>query len=335
MKNAFFSNICTNIAPCMQTIHINMESLEGFQSPRQVAPCAATVGFFDGVHLGHQHLIAQMREKAALLGLETTVVTFERHPRQVLCPDWHPQLLTSLDEKVALLAETGIDRLVVLQFDQRMAALSAHEFMRNVLLKQLGVRLLCIGYDNRFGRQRMEGFADYVNYGHSMGMEVIQGEELRAETLKVSSSAIRAYLAEGAVEQATQCLGHPYTLTGTVVSGCHIGTGLGFPTANLQPDEPQKLIPANGVYAVKVQLQDVPDQLDAMMNIGCRPTFNGHRKTLETHILHFSSNLYGQRLAVSLIGRLRGEQKFSDERALAEQLFRDAEAATDYLNKKQ
>ena len=332
VKNAFFSNIYTNFVPCMKTIYVNMEHFEDADSPQNLPPCAATVGFFDGVHLGHQHLIATMREQAARQGLETAVVTFDRHPRQVLNPDWQPQLLTSAVEKAVLLAQTGIDRLVILHFDRQMATLSAREFMQRILLKHLNVRLLYTGYDNRFGHERTESFADYVSYGHDMGMTVSQADELRADGLKVSSSAIRSYLAEGAVERAAQCLGHPYFLTGTVVSGQHIGTDIGFPTANLQPDEPLKLIPANGVYAAKVRLQNSLEQKHAMTNIGHRPTFNGQRLTLETHILHFTGDIYGQRMVVALIGRLRGEQKFDNEQALAEQLHHDAEAATQYLN---
>lgn len=290
-------------------------------------PCVATVGFFDGVHVGHCHLIGKMCDYARERGMETVVVTFERHPRQVLDSDWQPRLLSSLEERTRLLAQTGIDRLVFLQFDRQMAALSARDFMQRVLKERLGVGTLFTGYDNRFGHQRSEGFDDYVGYGRGMGMEVVQADKLDADGLKVSSSTIRTYLSKGDVVRAAQCLGYPYFMSGTVVKGFHIGTGMGFPTANLQPDEPLKLVPAPGAYAVMVRIGDSATALPAMMNIGCRPTFDGDRQTLETHILHFEGDIYRQRMAVRWIRRLRDERRFDSREALVAQLRKDAEAA--------
>lgn len=316
----------------MKTIYVHLGQQNAVVSPVSDKPCVATVGFFDGVHLGHKHLINKMCDYARQHGMETAVVTFERHPRQVLNPDWHPQLLTSLEEKGILIAQTGIDRMVVLQFDSFMASLSAQQFMQLILKERLGVATLFTGYDNRFGHQRQEGFADYVSYGQRMGIEVLQADELEADGLKVSSSAIRSYLTQGDVAKAEQCLGHPYFMTGTIVHGNRIGTGIGFPTANLQPDEPLKLIPAPGVYAVRVRLEDSLETKHAMMNIGQRPTFHGNSLTLETHILHFTGNLYGQRMVVLWEQRLRDERQFDSRQALIEQLHRDAEAAEQCLN---
>ena len=316
----------------MKTTYVHLEQQNAVVSPASGKPCVATVGFFDGVHLGHKHLINKMCEYARQYDMETAVVTFERHPRQVLNPDWHPQLLTSLDEKAILLAQTGIDRMVVLQFDSLMASLSARQFMQLILKERLGVATLFTGYDNRFGHQRQEGFADYVNYGRSMGMEVLQADELEAGGLKVSSSAVRNYLAQGDVAKAAQCLGHPYFMAGTIVRGQHIGTGIGFPTANLQPEEPLKLIPAPGVYAVRVRLEDSLETKHAMMNIGRRPTFHGSKQTLEAHILRFQGDIYGQRMIVLWEQRLRDERRFDSREALVSQLRLDAEAAEQCLN---
>ena len=309
----------------MKTIYLNREG-------ERAVPCVATIGFFDGVHLGHRYIINEVMTIAQGDGQASMVVTFERHPRQVLHSEWCPQLLSTLDEKVALLSETGIDYLVVLQFDESMAALSARDFMHDILQQRLGVRTLVTGYDNRFGHNRTEGFDDYVRYGREMGMTVVQGMPFDAEGIRVSSSKVRRLLSEGQVEQASQCLGRPYVLAGQVVRGDHIGTGMGFPTANLHLEDESKLVPASGVYAVKVRISESAEVYRGMMNIGSRPTFGGHRQTLETHIFNFSGDIYDQQLTVWFVSRLRSEMKFDSREALMLQLRTDlhqAEAALD------
>lgn len=265
-------------------------------------------------------------------GMASMVVTFDQHPRQVLHSDWCPQLLSTLDEKVEQLSQTGIDYLVVLKFDEAMASLSAHDFMHDILQQQLGVNVLVTGYDNRFGHNRTEGFDDYVRYGQEMGMAVVQGDAIEVGSIRVSSSKIRKLIAEGHVEQAAECLGHPYALAGRVVCGEHVGTEIGFPTANLQLTEEGKLIPAPGVYAVKVKLEKTSELYHGMMNIGSRPTFGGHNQTLETNIFHFDGDIYGQRLNVSFVSRLRSEIRFDSREALMSQLASDAGQAEKLLN---
>ena len=260
-------------------------------------------------------------------------VTFECHPRQVLHSAWCPQLLSTFDKKVELLSQTGIDYLAVLQFDEAMASLSARDFMHDILQEQLGVKVLVTGYDNRFGHNRAEGFDDYVNYGHEMGMAVIQGDPIEVGSIRVSSSKIRRLLAEGRVEQAAECLGRPYELSGRVVSGEHIGTEIGFPTANLQLADDGKLVPGSGVYAVKVKLEGSPELYHGMMNIGSRPTFGGNCQTLETHLFHFGSNIYGQQMSVQFVSHLRSEMKFDSREALMLQLGSDLRQAESALNK--
>ena len=296
------------------------------QTSKTIA-CAATIGFFDGVHRGHQYLIGQLKDLAAQRGMESMVVTFGCHPRQVVSTDWQPQLLSTTLEKRHALEQTGIDRLEVLQFDHQMAALSARAFMEQVLLGQLGVRLLLIGYDNRFGHNREEGFDDYVRHGRELGIEVVQAQPLIEQGVGISSSLVRRQLGQGDVAKAAHCLGRCYSLTGKVVGGERIGRQLGFPTANLQPDEPQKLVPATGVYAVRVALDDGTEQWQGMMNIGTRPTFDGHVQTLEVHLFDFSGNLYDHRLTVQFVRRLRGEQHFPTPEALVAQLREDAKQA--------
>ena len=284
----------------------------------------ATIGFFDGVHIGHCHLINMLKKVARERGVEACVITFDRHPRQVVQPEWCPEMLTSLEEKTQLLKATGIDRCEVLHFDREMANQSAHDFMLHTLKEKLGVSILVTGYDNRFGHNRSEGFEDYVRYGKEIGIEVIKGEELTDGSNNVSSSSIRRMLKEGRIEDATRCLGREYQLTGTVVGGEHIGRTIGFPTANIRPDDSSKLIPANGVYAVDVwsQAGDI-NRERAMLNIGTRPTFNGTATTIEVHIPHFAGNLYGSTLSRAFLRKIREERKFDSPEALVEQLNKD------------
>ena len=300
----------------------------------------ATIGFFDGVHLGHCHLIRMLRQMAEERGMASAVITFERHPRQVLGSDWQPQLLTTLEEKKSLIEAAGVDRLIILRFNRKMAALTARDFMEQVLLSQLGVKVLVTGYDNRFGHNRTEGFTDYVQYGREMGMEVVSGTPLTlTDGGKISSSVIRRLLQEGDVAGASQCLGRPYTLSGTVVSGQHIGTELGFPTANLRLNEPLKLIPKAGVYAVEVSFPSTfssqhtsPTLHPAMMNIGTRPTFDGQNQTLEVHLFNYMGNLYGQPLTVNFCHWLREERRFDSCEQLVSQLQHDAERTKELLS---
>lgn len=272
---------------------------------------AATIGMFDGVHLGHQFVLQQLVEQASQHGLRPLVITFDRSPRQ-------EQVLTPLDEKLRLIRASGVDDLEVLRFTPELKALSARQFMEQELRNRLNVRLLLTGYDNRFGYNREEGFDDYVRYGAELGIEVVG---LPAEG-NVSSSYIRELLTAGRVAEAADSLGHAYTISGHVTHGQHIGTGLGFPTANLVPDEAYQLIPANGSYAVSVNTPE--GTYYGMMNIGKRPTFEGHERTLEVHILHYHENLYGQPLSVAFIGHLREEHFFDSTEALRQQLQLDA-----------
>ena len=284
----------------------------------------ATIGFFDGVHIGHCHLINMLKKVARERGVKSCVITFDRHPRQVVQPEWCPEMLTSLEEKIQLLEATGIDRCEVLHFDREMANQSAYDFMLHTLKERLGVSILATGYDNRFGHNRSEGFEDYVRYGKEIGIEVIKGEELTDGSNNVSSSSIRRMLKEGRIEDATRCLGREYYITGTVVGGEHIGRTIGFPTANIRPDDSSKLIPANGVYAVDVwsQAGDI-NRKRAMLNIGTRPTFNGTATTIEVHIPHFAGNLYGSTLSIAFLRKIREERKFDSPEALVEQLKKD------------
>lgn len=283
----------------------------------------ATIGFFDGVHRGHRFLIDRVIEEAQRLGMSSAVITFDRHPREVLQTDYQPDLLSTLDEKLLLLSKTHVDNTVVLHFDASLAALTAHDFMRDVLQGQLKVRKLIIGYDNRFGHNRSEGFDDYVRYGKELGIEVIRADAFLPDDVRVSSSVIRTCLREGRVEDANRLLGYDYTIESRIVSGYQNGRKMGFPTANLDVTRCQQLLPASGVYAVLVRLKDSVGWKRGMMNIGHRPTFNGTTTSMEVNLFNFSGDLYGQELLVSFISKIRDEHKFDSIDALAEQLQHD------------
>ena len=294
--------------------------------------CAATIGFFDGVHRGHQYLIRQVVQCAASRGQASLLVTFRRHPRQVMHADYQPQLLSTFEEKCALLAATGADYCAPLDFTMELAALSARQFMADILRDKFGVRTLVIGYDHRFGHDRVAGFADYVEYGRELGMEVVRAEPFSMGGVNVSSSVVRACLCDGEVAMAARCLGRPYALSGTVVEGFHEGHGLGYPTANLQPEDPCKLVPKGGVYAVKVRLQGRQAAFAGMLNIGTRPTLdNGDNRSIEVYLLDFSGDLYGCRLTLDFICRLRDEKKFRNKGELANQLRADEAAVRNLM----
>ena len=288
----------------------------------------ASIGFFDGVHRGHECLIRQVKEETLRRGARSLLVTFDHHPRSVFAPESSPALLTSATEKMALLRATGVDDIFVLHFDSSMAALTAKEFMQKVLHDRLDVTALVIGYDHHFGRPQGENFEDYAVYGREVGIDVVLAHELEEE--HVSSSAIRRALEAGDVAVATRLLGRPYTWTGRVVHGHGIGRRLGFPTANLDPVEPEKLLPAKGAYAVRIS--GCGTELKGMLNIGLRPTLdNGNNLSVEAHLFDVDHDLYGQTLTLTFVERLRPEQRFDSEEALAEQLSRDEQAARQCL----
>ena len=280
----------------------------------------ATIGFFDGVHRGHQCLVSQVCALAHERCCPSLVITFDKHPRQVLHSDYVPQLLSTLTEKKALLNAQGIDRLEVLPFTEEMSRLTALQFMQRVLRDQLNVQTLVMGYDHRFGCGGGT-FTDYKEWGRQTGIDVVLAHELEDE--KVSSSCIRRFLAQGNVSQANILLGYQYTLHGVVVSGHQVGRHIGFPTANLRVQD-DKLLPALGVYAVRVTIEN-ETMYGGMLCIGHRPTLNnGDELSVEANLFGFSGDLYGKKVSLSLVDRLRDEQSFPSVQALQQQLEQDA-----------
>ena len=308
----------------MKTIYFNSDV-------HLTTPQVATIGFFDGVHRGHQFILKQVCQAAKEAGMESMVITFDRHPRQVLHEDYQPQLLTTLTEKVRLLELTGIDCCVILPFSTDMAALSAQMFMQSILKEHLNVRQLLIGYDNRFGHNRAEGFEDYVRYGRQMGIRVAHNTVFEPQGLHISSSAIRKYIEQGNISMANECLGRPYQITSTVVNGFHEGRKIGFPTANLDPQLISTMLPANGVYAVLASIGNEDTWHEGMMNIGFRPTFKGQTLSVEVNIFNFNEDIYGRQVTVRIIRHMRDEHKFSSPEQLSQQITDDRQHIRDFF----
>lgn len=278
----------------------------------------ATIGFFDGVHKGHQFLFAQVCSIAEQERLQPLIVTFDQHPRAVLQNDYIPQLITSLEERKALLQQYA--EVLVLPFEQ-MQALTAQQFM-SFLKDEYDVQKIVMGYDHRFGSDKLNQIHDYRLVAQSIGMEIIkQGEYIDGEW-HVSSTEIRQALLNGNVVVANELLGRGYALNGVVVRGKGIGRTIGFPTANIQPETPEKIIPKSGVYAVQART-NTSSWMPAILNIGTNPTIGNNQQTIELHIPHFEENLYGQQIAIVFVQYIREERKFLNIDSLREQIKQD------------
>ncbi|MDR0370503.1 MAG: bifunctional riboflavin kinase/FAD synthetase [Prevotellaceae bacterium] len=285
--------------------------------------CVATIGFFDGVHLGHQCLLHRLKELSHSRHLKSAVVTFGQHPRHILHKTNFPPLLTTFSEKTALIEQAGIDFCFVLDFDKALADLSAEVFLDKILKKQLAVADLLLGYDHRFGHNRRDTFDDYVRYGQQSDVNIIRATVYDENgRLPVSSSGIRFALMEGDIESANKMLSYKYSLNGKVIYGHKIGRTIGFPTANIAPENNLKLIPQKGVYAVSASIDD--KKYRAMMNIGRRPTLNnGTTVSLEVHIIDFDGLIYDLEMRISFVGKMRDEVKFGCVDELILQLKND------------
>ncbi len=275
----------------------------------------ATVGFFDGVHLGHRFLLQKLKNEALALGRKSLVITFDKHPRTTVCPDFHLPLLSTNDEKITLLSDFGIDGCVFLPFDKAMANLSAYEFLSRIILEQMGVRHLLVGYDHRFGKNREENFDDYVRYGKELGINIIRADVLDENHIRVSSSVIRKMLLSGRVQEANKLLAHPYEISGKVISGEQLGRKLGFPTANIELDNDLKLIPSNGVYAALAVINN--RSYKGMVNIGTRPTVShSKQRSIEVNIIDFNEDIYNKNISLHFIEKIRDEFKFNSKEEL-------------------
>lgn len=282
---------------------------------------AAAIGMFDGMHRGHITLITALKEQAALRGERSAVVTFRQHPQLVVNPGDSPRALMTLEKKIAAIAATNPDYLILLDFDDTLSRYSAQQFME-LLHGRYSVDTLVMGYNHRFGHDRSTTFAHYVEQGKAVGVEVVKAPEYLGEYAPVSSSIVRQLIASGRVEDAMNCMGHPFELEGTVVHGFHNGRGIGFPTANVGKLPPGLILPHNGAYAVMVRIGGERHQ--GMVNIGTRPTLgNGPQLSIEVNIFDFDSDIYGCHIVLEFVRFLRLEFKLGNIEQLREQLTRD------------
>ncbi|WP_028455888.1 bifunctional riboflavin kinase/FAD synthetase [Chitinilyticum litopenaei] len=285
-------------------------------------PCVLAIGNFDGLHLGHQALLQQLRDDGARRALPTAVLTFEPHPRELFTPDQAPARLTSLREKIELLAAAGVDYLVVQRFDRRFAALEAEAFRDEVLVRHLHAQHVLVGDDFRFGRQRR---GDLALLAATPALSVAGLPEIQHESKRISSTAVRAALAAGELEHAARLLGRPYSISGRVVGGERIGRQLGFPTANIQLKHNRP--PLLGIFVVAVH--GLGGVRQGVASLGFRPTIHGGDllPKLEVHLFDFNEDIYRRHLRVDFLVKLRDEEKYPDLETLKAQIARDCEAA--------
>lgn len=278
-----------------------------------------TIGNFDGVHRGHVEIFAHLKRQSTSLGLPSVVVTFEPHPLKILAPESAPSLITTFEQKTALIAESGIDYLIVVPFSKEFSRLPANDFVLKILCNSLGMRHIIIGHDYAFGRNREGNFKTLQNLGALNGFTLEDLPPIGEEGVVFSSSLVRSAVADGDMEAAARILGRYYQISGTVVHGREIGQSLGFPTANIAT--PNELFPPDGVYAVMAQVDGQP--VKGACNIGCNPTFGANTRTIEVFLLDFSGQIYDHGINVHFVQRLRPERRFSDVAALKSAIGQD------------
>lgn len=289
-----------------------------------------TSGTFDGAHIGHQKILKRVLERAKQEEGQSVVITYWPHPRLVLFPDDNElKLLSTIEERIEQLRNFGIDYLLIIPFTKEFSRTSSRAFITDILVKAINTKVLVIGYDHRFGKNREGSFEHLKVHAGKYGFEIEEIPRQDIDDIGVSSTKIRKALEKGKVKIANRYLGRRYTLSSEVVAGNKLGRTIGYPTANLALPAPHKLIPGNGVYAVWVKI--VEDYFPGMMNIGVRPTIEGQHLTLEVHILNFHEDIYGQQITVEFVEQLRQEQKFNGLEELKAQLAKDKEATEQVL----
>ena len=336
-----------------------MQIYHDIQEFKPLPNAVVTIGTFDGVHLGHRKIISRLAEVAKKTGGETVILTFFPHPRMILHPeDQNLKLLTTIAEKAGLLADLGIDHLIITPFSRDFSNLSAEEYIREILVNRIGTKKIVIGYDHRFGKDRSGGLAELLQFAPVYGYEVEEIPEQDVNEVAVSSSRIRKALLQGEISLANQFLGYAFFITGKVIRGDQIGRTLGYPTANLFIEESYKLIPADGIYAVTVEVRAVSEErraekqkgdtmlpdpisplpapptshLKGMAYIGHRPTINGMTRNIEVNIFDFNQDIYNQMLQMNFHAFIRHDVKFAGLEELTQQLGRDKESVLSYFS---
>lgn len=301
-------------------------SIKDFSSPKKTI---LTLGTFDGVHIGHKKILEKVIQNTLDEKYESLVLTFFPHPRMILQERSEIKLLNTITEKINLLEQLGIQNLVIHPFDESFSRLTAEDFVKKVLVDQFKIHKIIIGYDHRFGRNRTADIHNLIEFGEKYGFEVEQISAQEINDISVSSTKIRNAIQEGNMYLANKYLGYDYFLTGTVIKGKQLGRTIGFPTANLNIEEDYKLIPQKGVYIVSSQLNG--EKVFGMMNIGLNPTVGGEKLSVEIHYLNFNADLYDQQISVSILKRIRGEEKFDSVDLLKAQIEKDKIQTLSYL----
>ena len=310
-----------------------MNVYHGIENFKKTAYPVVTTGTFDGVHLGHMTIINRLKEVAKKQNGETVLLTFFPHPRMVLQEDNDLKLINTLQEKISLLEKAGIDHLIIHPFTREFSRLTSLEFVRDLIANKIGTKRLVIGYDHHFGRNREGSFEHLMEFGNLYGFEVEEIPAQDIDNVNVSSTKIRKALTEGDLKTANEYLTHPFSISGKVVSGAQNGRKLGYPTANIQVEEAYKLIPAFGIYAVKVQVNN--QTYNGMLNIGVRPSISDAdgKPTIEVNIFDFDGDIYGQDIIVQLVDRIRAEEKFPTLDDLVNQMHLDKLQSLSILEK--
>lgn len=307
-----------------------MKVYRGIDEFENIENAVVTTGTFDGVHVGHRKILNRLGQVAENVNGESVLLTFYPHPRSVLQPESQIKMLNTLDEKIDLLENAGIDNLIIHPFTKEFSRTSSVEFVRDILVNKIGTKKLVIGYDHHFGRNREGSFEHLKEFGPVYGFDVEEISALDIDEVNVSSTKIRKALEEGDVQTANTFLSYSYPLSGKVIEGEKLGRSIGYPTANIDIEESIKLIPANGVYAVKVKVGG--EQFNGMLNIGVRPTVSQSReKSVEVNIFDFDRDIYDEEITVEFIQRIRDEKKFDSSEELAGQLKQDKEACQEAL----
>jgi len=292
-----------------------------------------TIGTFDGVHLGHRKIIAALKGRARAMNGESVIFTFDPHPRKVVSPnEENLRLLTTLEEKIALFEESGIDHLIVYPFTLEFSQLNYEAFVENVLVNQIHTRFLVVGYDHKFGKNRQGDFEFLQECAKRFDFQVEKMDVLLMNEANISSTKIREAIQHGDFNVANSFLGYPFSLHGTVVEGQQLGRQIQYPTANIQASDPDKIIPGHGVYAVKVNVRR--KTYLGMLNIGSRPTvnINADHRSIEVHLLDFDADIYGDPIEIIFFQKLRDEQKFGSLEVLKAQLDQDRIATLGFFN---
>ncbi|MES2429151.1 MAG: bifunctional riboflavin kinase/FAD synthetase [Bacteroidota bacterium] len=298
---------------------------------KPVKNAVVTIGTFDGVHLGHRKIISRIKELAEATGCETVILTFFPHPRMILHPeDENIKLITTINEKAALLEQIGVDHLIITPFSRDFSNQSAEDYIRDVLVNKIGTKTIVIGYDHRFGKDRRGGLSDLLDLSDVYGYEVVEIPEQDINDVAVSSTRIREALLAADIALANQFLGYPFFITGKVIRGDQIGRQIGYPTANIQVEEKYKLIPADGIFAVKVQHDG--NEYKGMAYIGSRPTINGMNRNIEVNLFDFDKEIYNETIRMEFLYFVRGDVKFNGLDELKVQIAKDKEDVLQMLS---